>query len=308
MGNLFRRTQQFLLIGIFMFPILTNSQEYVNIFSVNYGENNTTSSINNSFISSIKTFETNLTIPFVINDKLIFITGVNFDSNTLQLFPNQNYNNLYSTRIKIGTKINHSEKWNSTYLLLPKIASDYVNISGSDFYLGGLIVWRYTKNKKQNFKFGLYSSNESFGLFISPILGLYYKSLNNRFETNLALPCEFDLNYGITNATKIGFEYVARGSSFKQTNNGIRDIYIENNSVEFATYIQNTSLYKKVLLRLKIGFSNNKFKAYSINQKIDLQFTNFKFGDNRTLLNDNLKSSLFLKLEAIYRFDIVSKN
>lgn len=304
---LLKKPRRALLFGLLMLPIVTKSQEYVNIFSINCGENKKTSTLNNSNSTAIKTFEANLTLPIEINDKLVILTGINFDSNVLQLFPNQNYNNLYATRIKLGAKINHSEKWSGTYLILPKIASDYVNITDHDYYLGGLLLWKYTKNKKKNFKIGMYASSEAFGLFISPIIGLYYLSPNNRFETNVAFPGEFDLNYGFTKATKIGLDYTARGNSYRQTHKGLPDFYVQNNSLEFATYIQNTSLYKNILLRLKMGISNNKFEAYSVNQKIELQLANFKFGDSRTLLNDNLKSSLFLKLEAIYRFNFVPK-
>ena len=124
----------------------------------------------------------------VLNKKYAIITGIDFNSNTLQLFPYPNYNHLYSTQLKAGIKITHSEHWSGTYILLPKLASDYINLSSDDLYLGGAIALKYKKNKNLNYSFGCYGSTEAFGLYISPLIGLYYLSPDSRFEMKLSLP------------------------------------------------------------------------------------------------------------------------
>ena len=285
----------------------SNSQGYIDLFSINYGKSAATSYENGSQTTTISNFDVDLTLPIELNEKYAIITGVDFSNNTLQLFPDSNYNNLYLTRIKAGINITHSERWSGTYLLLPKISSDYINLSMEDFYIGGVAVLKYKKSKNLSYKFGLYASNEAFGLFVSPLIGLYYLSPSSRFEMNLYLPNNADLNYSLTNKTKIGTDFVARGKSFKLTTDGIRSSYAENNSLEFSSYLQNNSLNKMVLLRLKIGYSTNSFEVYPIDQKIAFATTLFKFSDNRTQLNTNLSSSPFIKIEAIYRFDIASK-
>jgi hypothetical protein len=154
---------------------------------------------------------------------------------------------------------------------------------------------------------GLYASNEAFGLFMTPIVGLYYLNPNSRFEMNLSLPNDADFNFRVANETKIGVDYVARGKSFKLTIDNMRSTYAENNSLEFSSYLQNNSINEKVLLRLKMGFSTNSFEVYPIGQKIDLAISGFKFGDSRIPLNDNLSSSFFIKIEAVFRLDVTSK-
>lgn len=286
---------------------LCSSQHYVDIFSINYGKSAATSYENSSQTTTITNLDADLTLPIELNEKNAVITGIDFSNNTLQLFPDSNYNNLYLTRLKAGINITHSEHWSGTYLLLPKLSSDYINLSMDDFYIGGVAVLKYKKNKNLSYKFGIYASNEAFGLFISPLIGLYYLSPNSRFEMNLYLPNNADLNYSLTNKTKIGTDFVARGKSFKLATSGTRSSYAENNSLEFSSYLQNNSLIKNVLVRLKLGFSTNSFEVYPIDQKIAFATTLFKFGDNRTQLNTNLSSSAFIKIEAIYRFDTVSK-
>lgn len=292
----------FLLVSNFC-----HSQGFVDLFSINYGKSAATTYENGFQTTTITNLDTNLTLPIELNEKYAIITGGDFSYNSLQLFPDGNYNNLYLTRIKAGINIVHSERWSGTYILLPKLSSDYVNPSMDDFYMGGVAVLKYKKNKNLSYKFGLYASDEAFGLFISPIIGLYYLSPNARFEMNLYLPNDGDLNYGLTDKIKIGMDFVGRGKSFKLTTDGVRSSYVENNSLELSSYLQNNSLCKNVLLRLKVGFSTNSFEVYPIDQKIDFATSLFKFGDHRTQLNDNLSSSPFIKIEAIYRLDIASK-
>lgn len=292
----------FLLVSNFC-----HSQGFVDLFSINYGKSAPTAYENSSQTTSITNFDTNLTLPIELNEKYAVITGGDFSYNSLQLFPGSNFNNLYLTRLKAGINITHSEHWSGTYILLPKLSSDYINLGMDDFYMGGVAVLKYKKNKNLSYKFGLYASDEAFGLFISPIIGLYYLSPSGRFEMNLYLPNDGDLNYKLTDKMKVGIDFVGRGKSFKLTTDGVRSSYVENNSMEFSSYLQNNSLWKDILLRLKVGFSTNSFDVYPIDQKIDFATSLFQFGDDRTQLNNKLSSSGFVKIEAIYRLDIASK-
>lgn len=114
------------------------------------------------------------------------------------------------------------------------------------------------------------------------------------------------MNYSLSDKTKIGFNYVARGSSYKLTRENIRSTYVQNNSLEFSSYLQRSSFNKNMLLRLKIGFSTNQFEVYPIDQKVDLTLSAFQFGDNRTQLNTALSSSVFfLKLKAYIALTLV---
>lgn len=292
----------FLLVSSFC-----HSQGFVDLFSINYGKSAATTYENSSQATTITNFDTNLSLPIQLNEKYAVITGGDFSLNQLQLFPDSNFNNLYLTRLKAGLNIVHSKHWSGTYILLPKLSSDYVNLGMDDFYVGGVAVLKYKKSKNLSYKFGLYASDEAFGLFISPIIGLYYLSPNARFEMNLYLPNDGDLNYKLADKIKIGMDFVGRGKSFKLTTDGVRSSYAENNSLEFSTYLQNNSLDKRVLIRLKVGFSTNSFEVYPIDQKIDFATSLFQFGDDRTQLNSDLSSSAFVKIEAIYRLDIASR-
>jgi hypothetical protein len=296
-----KKTIQLLFL---LMPFLSNSQEYIDLFSVNYGKSQKTTFENSSINTSISTFQTNLTLPFVLDEKYTAITGVNFSSYNLQLFPDSNNNQLYSTMVKAGLRVTYSQHWSGLYVLLPKVASDYKDLSSKDFYLGGLALLKYNRNVNFGYSFGLYGSSEAYGLSMTPIIGLYYHSPNRRFEMNFFMPNDADINYSLTDKTKIGVDFLGHGNSYKVTTDNIRSNYVQNNSIDFSSYIQQALFNKKILLRLKTGYSLNQFKVYPINQKLDLQIIALKFGDNRTKLFEDKSNTFLLKMEVIYRFDL----
>lgn len=296
--------KQILHLVFLIIPFLCYSQEYVDLAVINYSKSGETSFKNRTENTSITTFETHLTVPVILNKNYIVITGIDFGSMSLQLFPNSSNNHLIYTSLKAGVKINYSEHWSGLYVIFPKIASDYIKISKEDFYLAGVVMLKYKRDKNFGYGLGLYTATEAFGLYMTPIISFYYHSPNSRFEINLNLPSTGDLNYSLTDKTKIGLDYASHGNSFKQTTDNIRSTYVENSTTDFSSYLQNNSFSKNLLLRLKIGVSTNIFQVFPIDQKVDLEIPGIKFGDKRTQLNTDLSSSIFAKIEAIYRFDL----
>ena len=291
---------------LLLLSAIAHSQQYVDLLSVNYNHSSPTSYGNSQEKTALSNFEVALTIPVVINAKYVFITGLDYNKNAVAI-PNYMNNSLFLTRLKAGLRVNYSEKWSGTYLFLPKVASDYVTTTSNDLYLGGGAIFKYTKNKNSNFKLGIYASKEAYGLFVTPLIGMYYKSPSSKLEMSVTFPTDFDLNYSATPKTKIGFDYSAIGKSYRITTENSQSSYVENNSLQFSAYIQNNSLYKNILFRIKVGVSTNEYDVYSINEKVNFRVSAFKFGDHRTQLNEKLSSSPFIMLESIYRFDLPSK-
>ncbi|SRX52434.1 DUF6268 family outer membrane beta-barrel protein [Aequorivita sp. CIP111184] len=295
-----------LLLLILLIPFFISAQEYVDIFRIGYGQtlNNNFEAVDSS--TNVKSFEAGLTFPIVINENQALITGADFSSNNLQLFPEAEYTSLYSTNLKLGLASTWSEKWSTTIVLLPKIASDYKNISSDDFYLGGFALLKLKKNENLKYRFGIYATQEAFGFFTTPILGWYYLSPNKRFEMDMSLPISADVSYKL-GVTTVGVDYFGIGRSFNVHYENLPKLYADLSSLEFAGYLQFNTLEESVLLRAKFGYSSNNYEMYAEGEKIDLGVSAFSFGDDRTQLNPSLNGGVFLKFEAIYRFHIKEK-
>jgi hypothetical protein len=288
---------------VFILPLFGTSQEYVDIFRIGYGQ-----TLNNNFEgvdsnTNVAFFDAGLTFPVVVNENQALITGADISINKVQLFPDAEFSTLYSTNLKLGLASTWSEKWSTTLVLLPKIASDYKNVSGNDFYLGGFALLKLKRNENLKYRFGFYASQEAFGLFTTPILGWYYLSANKRFEMDMSLPISADVSYKF-GATTVGMDYFGIGRSYRIHYQNAPTLYADLSSLEFAGYLQFNALRETVLLRAKAGYSSNNYEVYAQGDKIDLGLSAFSFGDNRTQLNPSLNGGLFLKFEAIYRFHI----
>lgn len=300
-------TNKLLLFLFLISPLLSNSQEYLDLFNLSYSKSGDTSYKNTTGNTTISLFKSSITLPIVLNKKTAIITGFDFSTKRMQLFPDSNFSKLYYTRLKLGFSTVSSDYWTGTYVLLPILASDYKNISSNDIYMGGIAIWTYKKRKSLNYKFGLYTGYESSGFYITPIIGIYYISPDSRFEISALMPGIFDMNFNLSNKTKLGIDYKGNSESFKLHNENSPTIYAENNALEFSSYLQNNSFDKSLLLRFKIGVATNSYDVYPDGEKIDLAITPIRIGDNRTKLNPNLNKSAFLRIEAIYRFYTTSK-
>jgi len=298
-----------IVLLILFLPFLVGAQEYVDILKIGYSHTFDAKFEGTNESTDVKGFETSLTFPVVLSEKHVFITGANFSAHTLQLFPNAIYTDLYSTILKLGLATTHSEKWSSTVVFLPKMASDYKNISEDDFFYGAYAVAKLKKRENLIYRFGLYGSTEAFGLFATPMIGVYYKSPNKRFEIDASLPIVADVNYTFGRTT-IGFDYFGIGRSFNISQDEFSEYYIEQSPLEFAGYFQLNSLQKSVLLRAKVGYTSNIHEVYEQGDKLDFRLSAFNFGDDRTQLNPDIKGSVFIKFEAIYRlhFEKTEKN
>ena len=296
-----------LLLLILLCPILSSAQQYVDVADLSYSKTGATTYRNTDRNTVISIFDSKILLPIILNEKTAIVSGFDFNIKNFQLVPDSNFNTLYYTRLKLGFNSKHSDKWSGLYVLLPILSSDYKNLGLDDVYIGGIALMTYKKNKNFNYKFGLYAGNEASGFYITPLVGIYYRNPSASFEISALIPGLFDVNYGLSPSTRIGLDYKGNSETFKIHNENSPLTYIENNTLEFSSYLQNNSWTKNLLLRLKIGIATNTYDQYAVSDKIDLAITPIRIGDNRTKLNTNLNSGAFVRIQAIYRFPISPK-
>ncbi len=288
---------------LILIPFYANAQEYINLVKIGYGQsfNNEFKDINSS--TQINFFDSDINFPIPINEKHVLVTGFSFSVNNLQLYPEADFTSLYSSTLKLGIASKFSEKWSTTIVFLPKMASDYENLSSDDFYYGGFAVLKLQKKENLIYRFGFYASSEAYGFYGTPIIGWYYNSPNKRFEMDVSLPLVANINYRIGSAT-IGFDYIGIGRTFNLTKYNVSQRYVDMSSLEFSNYLQFNVLQNSVLLRAKFGYATSGYDVYTNGENIDFGLTGLKFGDDREQLNPEIEGSLFLKFELIYRFKI----
>ena len=284
-----------------LFSFLSFGQDYVDLARFHYinTPQNNFDSIGGS--TNIEEFGADITLPIKLNDDNAILTGFYLEKINLKLDSGADYRSISTVNLKVGFNRNHSEKWNGTYMLLPKISSDFKNLTGKDFQIGGVILMKYKKSETFKYHIGVYANNDLFSVLISPLLGFYYKSPNDKFEANFTLPIWADMNYGLTNWLNAGINFLANTRTYNLSND---NAYLTKATNELYGYLQ-FKFKKSILLQTKVGYSLGRtYEAYGSNDKVDLNIWGINFNDNRTILNNTFKDGVIFKLRLIYRFNI----
>ena len=299
--------KQFIFFIVF-FPITSIAQDYVDVFKFGYSYTDQAKFKDTNENTSINVFNASVTFPIELSSKHVFLTGIDLSSHNLWLSPEYRQpTTLYNTLFKVGLATTFSEKWSSTFVLLPKIASDYKTISGDDFNFGVYAIAKLKKSEYFKFRFGLYASTELFGVFATPIIGAYYLSPNKHFEIDASLPITAAVNYHFERVS-LGFDYFAIGRSYNISQETSTSVYVDQRPIEASTYIQFGLAENSILLRAKLGYSSNTNEVYAQGDQLNYRISAFSFGDDRTQLNSDILGSVFLKFEAIYRIHLKKNN
>lgn len=303
------------IILLFIFLVCSGpsllAQEYIDLATFSYN-----TALNRSFEDvpadrAIQEWNLNLDFPIVLNSKHAFITGISAGSIRVGLNPSSMpATNLYAISLRLGINTTYSEKWAGTYLIIPKVASDFTSGFSRGKQIGIIGLLTNTKTNKLKYTYGLYANSEEFGLLVVPIFGVYYKSGNDLFEANVLLPIRVDLNYELSATTSVGLRFDGLGTSYDIQSPGFPGFtnkYVTRASNELYLYGQ-LKLTPSLLLRAKIGhaFFRN-YKVYESDDTIDLSLVGIFFGDNRTILNRDIGDGFHFKTELVYRFDLSKK-
>ena len=126
------------------------AQDYLDIFKASFSS----ASLGNVDDENAQTDVTNtnveLYMPIPITQKAVILAGFTYENTGLgEMYFNfgespygfvNGSKKLIMTRLNLGMKINHGNRWSGTYVALPKLASDFSNLGSDDFQIGGLAL------------------------------------------------------------------------------------------------------------------------------------------------------------------------
>jgi hypothetical protein len=142
------------------------AQQYIDLVKVDYlhtPENNFDTSQGKT---TLQEWNADITLPLVVNEKVTFLTGLIYEQTKASFQPYRPSESLIGTTLKLGLNIKHGLQWSGTYMLLPKLSSDFKAIGRNDFQIGGAVLFKKGINLKRNYKVGIYANSELFGAFL----------------------------------------------------------------------------------------------------------------------------------------------
>ena len=295
-----------LLLLLICCSIQLCAQDYIDLVKI--ANNKTTfETVANDFETQVNNLNIEVYYPTRVNEKFVVITGFTIENTKLNLLQGADSSKLLMTRLNLGIKHQHSEKWSGTYVLLPKLASDFEDIGSRDFQFGALAIFDYQYTSAWKLKFGLYSSSENFGTAITPLIGFWHRSKSKKFYINATLPIRMDANYAIAKNFSFGTDLLTSLKSYHITQTAT-DFYVQEQSVRFAFYSAIGFINNSLLLKAKIGFDTTDYGLYSSDETIGAQVLTFPLAtDSRNRLNSEFDGALFFGADLIYRFDLTKE-
>lgn len=293
-------------------PLLLFSLAFTGVFAQNYVElakfyysNTALNSFEQSDSSTrVKELGLDITVPLLINTSDAILTGLIYERIETKLFEADPAETFSVTGLRVGLSKKHSEKWSGTYLLVPKLASDFKHITWKDFQLGGIALLKYTKHDNLNYKLGLYFNTELSGPFLAPLLGLYYLNDRKKIEVNLMLPFLADINYNLLSRLYVGANFTGMVRSYHLSETPTRETggYIVKASNEFSSYLK-FNVTKALSLQARVGYSlGRSYRVYDEEDKITFGTVLIRVGDDRQQLNTDFSDGFVYHASLGYRF------
>lgn len=304
LATIVKNIRVFLSILSCLFNLSAFGQDYVDLVKLDY-----TITPVNSFDSSVfgtKMQEVNgdITIPFKLKNGNAILTGITYENTIASFDPNRLTESATGISLKLGAKINHTDKLSATYIVLPKISSDFNQISQRDFQVGAAVLMKYQRSENFNYKFGGYYNQELFGPFFVPIFGFYYLNANEKLELKALLPLSVGVNYNFIGNFSVGATYRGQIRSYDfGTQYGLEDKrYLARSTNEAYAYLQ-YGMDNGIHFQIHGGHSlGRSYRVY--NEKVPFAMPLFYFGDNRTQLNTDFNDGWLFKVAVFYRYKI----
>lgn len=299
----------FLIITLFLASTVAFSQNYVDILKMSASTTPDNTFDSSSTKTKLNELLVDLTVPVKINDGFSVLTGAIYEDIQTKLFADGIVKIFGSTTVKLGFNKQLTEKWSTTVVALPKIASDYNSFNNKDFQLGGIALFKFKKRDNLNFKTGLYYNSEIFGPFFVPMLGMYYQSPNKKFEANIMLPLQADVNYQVLPFMNVGVNFNGQIRTYHLNNvtDTNPNAYVAKATNELFGYLK-FNFTKSISLQTKIGQSfGRSYKVYDYNDKVDFGLPATFIGPKRQQLNSNFSNGLIFQATLVYRISLEKK-
>ncbi len=299
--------RKYLVLVLFLYRLLGFAQNYVDVLHSEY-----TATPQNTFDSSNQTTDLqkiniNITTPIKLKNGNAILTGLVYDRVNTSFDPGEKMTPVSSFILKMGMNIKHSDKWSTTFLLLPKLASTFTATTTSeDFQFGGLVLAKKKKTENLSYKIGAYMNGDQFGPFLVPLFGFYYKK--KKLEMDVIVPSYAKINYSLSPKFTAGVNWRATVKSYNLQGPMVnlpavvkRPFYMHHLSNEIAAHVSYEPI-KGVIVRGMAGVSlGRSFRVYENDDKIDFGLSLFRFGDDRAPLNTDFANGLFYRAELAYR-------
>ncbi len=201
--------------------------------------------------------------------------------------------NLSSLSMQLGITKTLNKHWSIMGMIIPKLNSDFEDISIKDYQFGGILLMTKKVNDQFQYKFGMYYNREFFGNFFVPLIGIGWR-ISDRLQVFGVLPGKLNIEYKLSNTFYTGVSFRSVTSSYR-LNKDLNHNYVREGSESFGLSQMKIFLNFYPIQRLVIytELGHTAFREYKIHPNSGF--------DNPEQLFSDFGNSLFVNVGASFR-------
>lgn len=188
-------------------------------------------------------------------------------------------------------------------LLTPRFMTDFKNVNGKNWQLGGIAL--YEKRYSDTFmaRFGVLYNQERFGPLLTPLIYLDWR-IDTKWSFAGLLPVYGRLTYASSEDLSMGLGFFGLTTTYRLGNSRYLNDYIERFSIDITLFLRQR-IAGNIYIEGRLGYAlSRRYTQYAEDQKLDLRLITFSFGDDRVAKNINFDDGFIGSLRLVYNIPI----
>ena len=301
--------KNFIFIGVLIFGFSVQCQETLDVFTISgrYGFPQSYDSIYDGKATEYGVMM-DLKAPIKMSEKSIWYNSLNYfywhvadDEEMPEDIANPI--DLHGIILRTGLYQKFSKDRGIQIFLAPRFMSDFQNVDGSHFQMGGLAL--YEKRFKDNLKmgFGAMYNQEFFGPYLVPLINLDWQ-ISDRWSIVGLFPVYGKVKYQVNERLSTGLSHFGLITSYRLGDAEYEGDYIERKSIDEALFAR-YNLGGNFDVEARVGYAlGRSYAQYEADQKVDFSLPLVGFGDDRVQKNVSFHDGAIASLRFIYNVPI----
>jgi len=184
-------------------------------------------------------------------------------------------------------------------LIAPRIMSDFKNLDGNSFQMGGLLTYEKEFNDELTMSFGAMYNQELFGPYLVPLVDLHWQ-ISPKWRIDGMIPITARVVYSVNENMSVGFNHFGLVTTFYLGHEAYAGDYIERQSIDLSLFLRQRlggNFFVEGMVGRALGRS---YKQYAGDQKVSFGIPLIKFGDDRVVKNESFNDGMILTLKLVY--------
>ncbi len=190
-------------------------------------------------------------------------------------------------------------------LVAPRLMSDFQNMDGNSFMLGGVVAYKKKLRDELSIGFGAIYNTELFGPYMVPFLDLDWQVSSN-WRIKGMIPITARVEYTVNENMLVGFNHFGLITTYALGNEDYAGDYMERQSIDLSLFVRQR-LAGNIFVEGMAGYAvGRKYRQFEGDQKVDFAIPLVAFGDDRVIKNEfaSFDNGIILTLKLIYNMPL----